>query len=319
VTEARTSKGSEESNRMLTQRTRLLLSGFERTALPGDPVEFQLALLNEERLASVVATMEIKDAGGKTLATQKKTVESELSLTQLGEFTLAAPKKAGDYVFELSLSEKDKIIYTHTEPLIVLSPAKLKETLAKVCILADAESSADALAMLRGKEKIVLMPSFNSWSEAIGNEIAEEVKKGKTLVLTDISAEDIEAFNGCPAFIQEIAGGDLKCHFSTGAGGASLHYIPKGSPMAEAFCGRTVLDSVASAVMPGVSLAPIEGAKIYARSVTLVDGELRAGVDLQVVPFGKGKLVFNQFSIIDGLETNALTDQVFVKLVEAIK
>jgi hypothetical protein len=318
VTESRASKGSEASIHKLTQNTRLLLTGFERTALPGDPVEFQLALLNEARLKSVVAVMEIKDAAGKVLASQQKTVESDISLTQMGEFTLPAPKKAGDYVFELTLLA-GKPLYTHTEPLIVLSPAKLRESLAKVCILADAESSADALAMLRGKEKIVLMPSFNSWSEAIGNEIAEEVKKGKTLVLTDISAEDIEAFNSCPAFAVEPFNGQLECHFSTGASGASLHYIPQDSPLSGAFCGRTVLDSVCCAVMPGVSLAPIEGAKIYARSVTLSDGELKTGVDLQVVPFGKGKLVFNQFSIIEGLETNALTDQVFEKLIEAVK
>jgi len=41
-------------------------------------------------------------------------------------------------------------------------------------------------------------------------------------------------------------------------------------------------------------------------------------VDLQLVPFGNGQIMFNQFSVIEGLETNALSDALFTAIVNLL-
>ena len=70
--------------------------------------------------------------------------------------------------------------------------------------------------------------------------------------------------------------------------------------------------------MPGLSLNELPDATVYARSVSLKDGEVKTGVDLQMIPFGAGKIVFNQFSVFEGLETNALADALFTAIVKLL-
>ena len=84
------------------------------------------------------------------------------------------------------------------------------------------------------------------------------------------------------------------------------------------FGGNGVLDHNSASAMPGISLNELAGAKVYARSVTLKDGEIKTGVDLQLVPFGNGQIMFNQFSVIEGLETNALSDALFTAIVNLL-
>jgi hypothetical protein len=70
--------------------------------------------------------------------------------------------------------------------------------------------------------------------------------------------------------------------------------------------------------MPSLSMNRLEGAKVFAQSITLKDSEIKGGVDLQMLPFGKGKIMFNQFNIFEGLETNALADTLFTAIVDLL-
>lgn len=206
-----------------------------------------------------------------------------------------------------------KVCYTSTDSLAVLESSDIKNAMKQVCFLDNVESSSDALAALGGKERIIFTSSISSWNDAILSKLIEEALKGKTLFISDLNNEDLEAFNACQQF--EFT---LESHYTTGAEGLSVHFIPPQSPLVDLFGGRPVLDSICSAVMPSMSLSPLPGAEVYAKSVSVVSGELKTGVDLQVLPFGKGKLVFNQFSLIEGLESNALANHVFVRLVKLL-
>jgi hypothetical protein len=57
---------------------------------------------------------------------------------------------------------------------------------------------------------------------------------------------------------------------------------------------------------------------VFARSVSIKDGDVKTGVDMQMIPFGKGKIMFNQFSVFEGLETNALADALFTAIVNLL-
>ena len=90
--------------------------------------------------------------------------------------------------------------------------------------------------------------------------------------------------------------------------------MPENSPLKDVL-KESVLSEMSAAVMPSVSLNALEGSDILARSVSFANGEIKTGVDLQILPFGKGKIIFNQFNVFEGLETNALADALFCKIV----
>ena len=136
---------------------------------------------------------------------------------------------------------------------------------------------------------------------------------GKTLLLSDLTQEDIDYLNQSHQFDCNI-----ESHWSTGANELSLHYLPKGSALAPVFGEAHVLDHNAAAIMPSISLNELPEATVFARSVTLKEGEIKTGADLQLYPFGKGKIMFNQFNVFEGLETNPLADNLFATIVSLL-
>lgn len=313
VDENRHSKHCDAFVKEITTGTRLLVCGLERTAVPKEEVVFQISLLNEARLDDVEVQIRVLDLDGKQISVQKKAAKGQTSLTPLGDFSFLAPKQPGLYRVCADLIVDGKERYTSTDSLAVLDESDIKAAMKQVCFLDNAESSSGALASLSGKERIIFTSSISSWNAGILTKMAEEAKAGKTLFISDMNNEDIEAFNACKQFDYT-----LEAHYTTGSDELSVHYIPPKSPLVDVFGGRPVLDSICSAVMPSMSLSPLPGAEVYAKSISVVDGEVKTGVDLQVLPFGKGKLVFNQFSLIEGLESNAMANHVFTRLVKLL-
>lgn len=315
VDENRRSKGLEAFEKELTTPTRLLITGFEPVNAPQTEISFQLALLNQARLEDIEITISILDKNGKTVSSSKHGAKGQTSLTPLGTFTAIAPKQEGEYKLVLELACMGKTVSTSSEDILVMEPADVKSAMKEVCFLDNnAETTADAKAALAGSEKIIFTANLSSWNDEVLNKIVELTRDGgKTLLLSDMSREDIETFNGNHHFSQTI-----ESHFTTGASGMSIHYLVNGSPLLPEFAGHQVLDNLASAVMPSVSLNELPEATVIARSISLINGELKTGVDLQMLPFGKGRIVFNQFSIFEGLETNPLADKVFTKLVKIL-
>jgi hypothetical protein len=60
---------------------------------------------------------------------------------------------------------------------------------------------------------------------------------------------------------------------------------------------------------------PLKNAKCLVNSVSIKNGELQTGTDLQIVPFGQGKIILSTLNF-DGLETYALTNGIFAKMVK---
>ena len=196
----------------------------------------------------------------------------------------------------------------------MIESADVKSAMEKVCFLDNSEESSDALAALSGPEKIIFTANLSSWPDEILNKIVDVTKNGgKTLLLSDMTPEDIDFMNQSHNFDCTV-----EANWSTGANGISLHYLPKGSALLPVFGGASVLDHNAAAVMPGLSLNELPGATVFARSVSIKEGEVKTGVDMQMIPFGAGKIMFNQFSVFEGLETNALADALFTAIVNLL-
>ena len=315
--ENRKSKGFESFCKEITARSRALVSELEHVVAPQNEVSFQVTLLNNDRLENVSIDVSLSDTNGKVISTQSLTPEEpagKTSLTQLGICTLIAPRNEGKYKIRIVLKDGHNEIHSSEEDLIVIEPANVKSAIEKVCFLDNSEESNDALTALSGPEKVIFTANLSSWPDDILNKIVDVTKNGgKTLLLSDMTQEDIDFLNQSHHFDCAI-----EAHWSTGANGASLHYLPKDSALKPVFGGSSVLDHNAAAVMPGLSLNELPGATVYARSVSINNGEIKTGVDLQIVPFGAGKIVFNQFSVFEGLETNVLADSLFTAIVKLL-
>lgn len=315
--ENRVSKGFDEFTKEITTPSRALVSELEHVVAPQGEVSFQVTLLNNSRLEDVSVDVKLVDEKGKELSSQTMSPEEpagKTSLTQMGICTMMAPRNVGKYQIQVTLKDDGKPVHTSTEDLIVIDQADVRSAEKKVCFLDNCEESSDALAALTGPEQIIFTANLSSWPDEILDKLVDVVKNGgKTLLLSDMTQEDIDYLNQSHQFDCSI-----ESHWSTGANELSLHYLPKGSPLASVFGEAAVLDHKSAAVAPSLSLNELPGATVYARSVSLKEGEVKTGSDMQLYPFGKGKIMFNQFNVFEGLETNALADALFTALVNLL-
>ena len=315
--ENRVSKGFEDFSKEITTPSRALISELEHVVAPQTEISFQVTLLNNSRYEDVTVEISLVDEKGKEIANNKITPEEHTGktcLTQLGNCTMIAPRNEGRFLLKVTLVNDGKVIHTSTEDIIVIEEADVKSAMKKVCFLDNSEESSDALAALTGPEQVIFTANLSSWPDEILDKLVDVVKNGgKTLLLSDLTQEDIDYLNESHQFDCNI-----ESHWSTGANELSLHYLPKGSELAPVFGEASVLDSNAAAVMPSISLNELPGATVFARSVSLKNGEVKTGTDLQLYPFGNGKIMFNQFNVIEGLETNPLADKLFTTIVNLL-
>ena len=315
--ENRVSKGFDSFIKEITTPSRALVSELEHVVAPQSEVSFQVTLLNNSRYEDVSVEIRLIDEKGKEVSCDKISPEEaagKTSLTQMGIYTTMAPRNEGKYQLQITLKNDGKEIHTSYEDLIVIAEADVKSAMKKVCFLDNSEESSDALAALTGPEQIIFTANLSSWPDEILDKLVDVVKNGgKTLLLSDLTQEDIDYLNQSHQFDCNI-----ESHWSTGANELSLHYLPKGSALAPVFGEAHVLDHNAAAIMPSISLNELPEATVFARSVTLKEGEIKTGADLQLYPFGKGKIMFNQFNVFEGLETNPLADNLFATIVSLL-
>jgi hypothetical protein len=308
--ENRKRKDLKEFMQKITKPTRLLVSALEHTIVAGGEISMQLALLNQRRLKAVSVTLQVINEAGKTEVEEVLQLEGHTSLTAFGSFSIQAPKTPGNYELLCTLKADNETIDVVSEKLSLILASDTQSVMSKVCFLDNCEGTSDVLRALRGSEPLIFTANLSSWNDEIISQIVNVTKnEGKTLLLSDMTLEDIEFFNTSHHFEQK-----LESHFTTGAQEMSLHYLPENSPLKDVL-KESVLSEMSAAVMPSVSLNALEGSDILARSVSFANGEIKTGVDLQILPFGKGKIIFNQFNVFEGLETNALADALFCKIV----
>jgi hypothetical protein len=312
VDETGTSKGLEQSIKQITAPVKLLMSGLERVVAKNESISFQLNILNEKRLDEVSISAQLLDKTERCVVSQSKKFSTpKLALVSIGELSIKAPQKTGSYCLKLTLSDLKGEIYSMEEPIEVINAPDIKNALAKSEFLDVAENSAEIIKMINGKKPILFTAALSSWADnSILESVANAVKDGKTLFISDIVPEDIKMFNSCSFFDCS-----LEYFYSSGAGGMALHYIPKDSPLKEELFEKYVLDKTCSAIVPGLSMLEIKNAKSYVHSISLKDGNLQTGVDLQFMQYGKGKIIFSTLNF-EGLETYALTNGLFAKIIK---
>jgi hypothetical protein len=312
ISENGESKNLNQSIKNITAPTKLLMSGLERVVTKSESISFQLSLLNEKRLNEVNVSVQLLDKSGNEVISQNKSFSiAKFALVSLGDLSLKAPQKTGSYSLKLVLASKGVEIYSTEEPIEVIDTPNIKNALAKSEFLDTAENSSEIIKMINGKKPVLFTAAFSSWADSsILESVANAVKSGKILFISDIILEDIKLLNStfdC----------SLECFYSSGAAGASIHYIPKESALESELFGKSVLDKTCSAIVPNLSMLKIKDAESYVHSVSIKNKVLQTGVDLQIKPYGKGKIIFSTLNF-EGLDTYALTNSVFTKIIKLV-
>ena len=308
------SKNLEQSIKNINASTRLLLSGLERVVAKNESISFQLGLLNEKRLSEVTVSVQLLDKSGKAAVSQSKNFPvPKFTLASLGDLSLKAPQKTGSYSLKLTLASNENEIHSIEEPIEVIETPNIKNALAKSEFLDTAENSSEIIKMINSKKPVLFTAALSSWADnSILESVANAVKAGKILFISDIIPEDIRLLNAFSAF-----GCSLECFYSSGAAGASIHYIPKKSELESELFGKSILDKTCSAVVPSLSMLKIKDAESFVHSVSIKNSELQTGVDLQIMQYGKGKIIFSTLNF-EGLDTYALTNSLFIKIIKLV-
>ena len=308
------SKNLKQGIKNITAPTKLLMSGLERVVATDESISFQLSMLNEKRLTEVNISAQLLDKSKQAVISQNKNFPiPKLALVSLGDLSLKAPQKTGSYSLKLTLANDGKELYSMEEPIEVIDIPNIKSALAKSEFLDAAENSSEIIKMINSKKPVLFTAALSSWADnSILESVANAVASGKILFISDIIPEDIKLLNGFFAF-----NAPLEYFYSSGAAGASIHYIPKESPLKSELFGKSVLDKTCSAIVPGLSMLKIKEAQSLAHSVSIKNGELQTGVDLQIMPHEKGKIIFSTLNF-EGLDTYALTNSVFAKIIKLV-
>jgi hypothetical protein len=309
VDEFRETKELEEYGQRIGQGSRLLISGMERSVFAKGDVQFHLAILNEKRIDDVHIEAHIEDSAGKKGSLVKSKFEdASTAFFDLGDFTLKVPNKVGFATLVVSFKDnKGNVIDTRNEPLLILAEQSVPAS-AKIGYLDEAEDSQAALAVIEGNSKIIVTSTPSSWNEKIMQKLIDVAKSGKTLILTELDHEDIAFINEC-----EVLPFTLESVNCTGSNGGAWHYIIKHDFFP--FLTNRILDNTCASIIPNISLNDIPDAQIHVAAVSLQDGDVRRGADLQILPFGKGKLVFCQMPILESLDTSAVSNTLFNELI----
>jgi hypothetical protein len=314
ISESRESKNLNKCIKNITASTKLLLSGLERVVAKSESISFQLNLLNEKRLSEINVSVQLLDKDGHIVISQNKDFSiAKFALVSLGDLSLKAPQKLGSYSLKLVLESSGAEISSTEEPIEVIDTPNIKNVLAKSEFLDAAENSSEIIKMINGKKPVLFTAAFSSWADnSILESVANAVEAGKILFISDIIPEDIKLLNSFSGF-----GCSLEYFYSSGAAGASVHYISKKSELEDELFGKVILDKTCSAIVPSLSMLKIKDAQSYVHSVSIKNAELQTGVDLQIKQHGKGKIIFSTLNF-EGLDTYALTNSVFTKIIKLV-
>lgn len=285
VDEFRHSKGAEDLVHKMNRPTRLLLSGLDRAPEADSILQFNLRLLNGERIGAFEVHARIVDKKNKATVKDSVTADAVGSVFTIEGLSLKAPKKEGLYNLVLDLTKDGKTVYTHEEKLYVpelIKVDKIEKSFINLDRHLDDISSS----------KVLLSSHLDHWDEAVYTDVKSTVESGATLILSHLKPGDIEGLQEYNIIPQEI-----KVELATGAKTSCFHYwLP--SDYFQQFEEQYICDSVFADVAPDYSFSGHKLDNILAGSIGFQeDGELQTLEDIAEFKLGKGKVIINQYHL----------------------
>lgn len=285
VDEFRNSKGAEELIYKMNRPTRLLVSGLDRTPTPNKELQFNLRLLNGDRIKNFDIKAEIRDSNGKISTKAKYNGDAVGSVFEIEGLGLKSPKTEGFYTLKIILHQGKEELYVHEEPIYVPENIDVDKLESKFINL---DRNLDDIA----PKKVLLSSHLDHWDEDVYSQLESAVDQGATLILSHLTPGDLDGLQAHGLLPKK-----LRVEVATGAKTSCFHYWTP-SDYFKQFKEQYLCDSIFADVAPDYSFSGHQLDNILAGSIGFQeDGELQTLEDIAEFNIGKGKVVIHQYHL----------------------
>ena len=247
---------------------------------------------------------------------------------ELGKLAVETGSKPGRYTVSARLECDGETLADSTETFLVLAPTSLEEVLPGTGWItppAGLEASEGGRLSIYpsgfnpedGRDRVMLAPAPAELSYRQWEALLDSAGQGGTVVIGPLHRKDERALE---ALLSK--GIDIQLDTGIGSWVGCYHWIPAsplfaGLPNA-GFAGEAYIDLLPLYVMKEMGGEVLAGS---IRSKHIVEGatEILWYSDIEVIPFGRGKLVFCQYRCFDRLGKHAIARRLFANLVRLIQ
>jgi len=298
--------------RKYNRHTRVVADAAIRTPYTMQSAGVRIHFANETGQGDYALLLRVKGNNGRIWHQESLPASSERGISTLGKFEFPVGDEKGSFSFDMQLSRNNREIFHTVEAFYVPHSVQLDQAASAFRLLGD----FPAIQKFSNEHaKAILVDQVASFDTKRIKDLLDEAYSGYTLVFAPLTPEDARFLNrhGDLDF-------QLDLHPGASAGGEGYHYLSD-SPLLARLPVNTVATEVYADLLPAWSLSRVPGAQDVAGFAELDSGsgswDLLA--DIQILPYGKGRILFYQYDIFQKLGETALADALFGNLADFVR
>jgi len=294
------------------RHTRVVADAAVRTPYTMQSAGVRIHFSNETGTGDYALLLRVKGNNGRIWHQESLPASSERGISSLGKFEFPVGDEKGSFSFDMQLSRNNRDLFHTVEAFYVPHAVQLDHAASTFRLLGDFS------AIQRYSDdhaKAALIEQVASFDAKRLKDLLDEAYAGLTLVFAALTPEDARFLN---------RHGDLdfqvELHPGASAGGEGYHYLAE-SPLLARLPVNTVATEVYADILPAWSLSKVPGATTVAGFAELhaATGAWNFRGDIQILPYGKGKIIFYQYGIFQKLGESALADALFGNLADYVR
>ncbi len=297
-------KPAYEVFKQLNQPCCLIIRTDAPAVEKGGKIHAQIWLFSQKDLQRDVAlSLTLFDPNGESTTLQQRIIGVKKGSQHIGDITLDARETTGEYRLEGSLYENGDRFFQTSQKILVVDPVRWEDVSTGVTCVGDLSGPLIEKNIGRrfdGQDipgSVLLAAHPSSLSIRDWEALLESTEKGSTTILGELLpnnqvAFDLLAERGIPVKVSKSMGSWIGCnHWISDS--APFTGLPSPGIAAEGY--RTVVPRYSLGEMGGKILA---GAFWNSQSMS-GPSVIEWYSDLEIVPLGRGRVVFCQYRIFD--------------------
>jgi hypothetical protein len=312
-------KRTYDALKRLNQPSCLILHASDAVVTSGDRVDVTLTLVQQfppgadEQIAVTVF-----DPAGRQLTTESRQVPPGSGIKELGTLSFVPEDGLGEYRIVAQLLRDQVLLAETTETVLVLPPPSWSDIPGGITLLGASPVGEGAAPLFvhtpleENRKELVVAPIPGSLNRDDWDALLAVADAGGVGVIGPLRPEDELAL---PTLGERGVNVDL--HFGIGNWMGCYHWIPAGE-MFEGLPAGGLAGEAYADVLPHYVMSEL-GGRVFAGSFrnTQTRREAPAMIwysDIEVTPFGSGKLFFCQYRLFDRAGSNPLAGRLLGNL-----
>lgn len=294
------------------RHTRVVADAAVRTPYTMQSAGVRIHFANETGTGDYALLLRVKGNNGRIWHQESLPASSERGLSSLGKFEFPVGDEKGSFSFDMQLSRNNRELFHTVEAFYVPHAVQLDVATSTFRLLGDFPAIE---RWSNESAKAALIEQVAAFDAKRLKDLLDEAYGGLTLVFAPLSPEDARFLN---------RHGDLdfqvSVHPGASAGGEGYHYLADSALFAR-LPSSALASEVYADILPSWTLSRIPKAKVVAGFAGLQSetGGWDFMGDIQLLPYGKGQIIFYQYGIFQKLGESALADALFGNLADFVR